>query len=440
MRHLIQPELNKVHIKTLLLALSFIPFTTMASLSPEPTQPPNYDESQVPDFQLPDPLVRSDGRRVETASEWPARRQELLQLLKRHQYGFAPNSEVMAAAITLSEHADFLDGAATLKQVELQISHGGKDLRIGLLIVLPNNVTQPFPAFLGLNFFGNHTTHADQRIVLHDNWVAENPDLGIRGNRATGESRGVRAHRWPMETIIESGHALITAYCGDIDPDFDDGFGNGVHALFSDGDFSVPAEERWGTVAAWAWGLSRIFDYISEGESAIDSKRVNVIGHSRLGKAALWAAANDTRFAAAISNNSGCSGAALHRRAFGERIHHINTNFPHWLNGRAKDYSVNEEDLPIDQHQLLAVIAPRPVYVASAADDLWADPQGEFLSLKGAESVYRLFGIQSLLPAKFPAGPAGFSGPLGYHLRSGGHDLLAADWARFIDFSKSWVR
>jgi hypothetical protein len=402
-------------------------------------EPANYDESRVPGYTLPEVLVMEDGMDVEGAEQWPRRRAELLELFALHQYGCVPVAPVAVSGTVLSVDSDFLGGAATMKQVEVVLEHRNKALRMGVLLFLPNRTNDTVPAFLGLNFYGNHTVHADPRIRLHENWVADHAEFGISGNRVCDASRGVRAHRWPVADIVASGYALATVYAGDIDPDFDDGFQNGAHGLFADRDFGVPEEERWGTIAAWSWGLSRVLDYISRSESAIDARRVIAIGHSRMGKAALWAAANDTRFAAAISNNSGCSGAALHRRRFGERIQQVTTNFPHWLNRKAKALSGREDELPVDQHQLLALIAPRPVYVASAADDLWADPKGEFLSLKAAAPVYRLFGIQDHLPEAFPQQPASFPGPLGYHLRAGGHDLLREDWLHFLKFAHDWI-
>jgi hypothetical protein len=403
-------------------------------------EPPQYDESQVPAYTLPDPLVMADGTPVTAADQWPARRAELLDLFAAHQYGFAPLVPASISATVLSEDADALNGTATMKQVEMILSRGGKSHSLGLLLFLPNAATQPVTAFLGLNFYGNHTVDADPHIRLHESWSPNNDDMRVAGNRATDQSRGLRAYRWPAEEIIARGYALATIYCGDIDPDFDDGFRNGVHGLFDDAAYAAPATERWGTIASWSWGLSRILDYIEKNEPAIDASRVIAIGHSRMGKAALWAAASDTRFAAAISNDSGCAGAALHRRRFGERLVDINNNFPHWLNQRAKSYNERETDLPVDQHQLLALIAPRPLYVASAAEDMWADPKGEYLGLLHAEPVWRLLGVDSNLPEAPPPVGDALPGPLSYHIRPGQHDILPEDWARYLDFADRQVR
>jgi len=415
------------------------PLTLLALLAALPgfaaPKDTNYDEDKVPEYTLPDPLLMQDGTSVTSAHQWTSsRRGEILELFREHVYGHPPDGlpAGLAHKVTLTV-PDFLDGKATMKEIRVLFTGKEDGPKMDILLIVPNQAKKPVPAFLGLNFGGNHSIHPDPRITLSQSWMRPKKP-GIADNRATEASRGASASRWPVDDIIGRGYALATVYYGDIDPDFDDGFQNGIQPVFYRDGQKKPAANAWGSIGAWAWGLSRALDYL-ETDQDIDANKVAVLGHSRLGKTSLWAGAQDERFAIVISNDSGCGGAALSRRRFGEKVNVINTSFPHWFNDRFNDYNDNEAALPVDQHELIALIAPRPVYIASAAEDLWADPKGEFLSGKHAEPVYSLFGKKGLGADGHPPIDQPTGDFIRYHVRSGKHDVTDFDWTQYLDFA-----
>ena len=418
------------------ISLFVLLFIATAGLAQKPAA--NFDESKVPAYTLPDLLVSQKGRKIKHVKQWEKiRRPEILHLFQEEVYGKVPGQLNISNVIVHEDHAEALEGLAVRKQVDLVFSKNGKELTLGLLIYLPRT-EEKVPVFLACNFLGNHTVSADPDIRLTESWVPDHPSLGIIHNQITEQSRGVSDDRWPVEMIIKSGYGLVTFYCGDVDPDRDE-FQDGIHPFFYKEDQTRPRSNEWGTIAAWAWGLSRVMDYL-ESDGDVNAQQVIVLGHSRLGKAALWAAASDPRFAMCISNESGCMGAALSRRKFGETVATINSNFPHWFCGKFKKYSGYEEELPVDQHMLLALIAPRPLYVSSAADDLWSDPKGEFLSAKLASAVYRLYGLPGLPVEEMPEPDTPVSGIVSYHIRSGKHDITRYDWEQYIRFADEQMK
>lgn len=396
----------------------------------------NYDESKIPDYTLPDALVCTDGTRVTSAADWKRkRRPELMHLFEEQVYGRAPAAPKDLRFETLSVVTNALGGKATRKEIAIWFTGKKDGPSMTLLLYVPNGAKKPAPAFLGLSFNGNHAVTTEPDVRLSDRWMSGRKGDCVTNNLATEACRGVEASRWPIEKVIARGYAVATAYYGDLEPDYAEGWKLGVRgALGAAGTNTTFKPDEWGAITAWSWGLSRALDYL-ETDRSVDAKQVAVIGHSRLGKTALWTGARDTRFAAVISNDSGEGGAAIARRQIGERTANLNKSFPHWFCGNYKKYSDHEDDLPIDSHELIALIAPRPVYVASATEDRWADPKGEFLAAKAAEPIYQLFGKVGLGVAEQPAADKPVGNFINYHLRTGKHDITEYDWEQYLNFA-----
>jgi hypothetical protein len=398
-------------------------------------RPPNYDESKVPQYTLTSPLAGPDGKRIESADQWSKQQEYLVKILATHEYGFAPQ-ELPGMEAKKVESGIEHEGTVRREQWEVTLTRNDRSVVIDLLLYLPAD-KPAVGCFVGLNFRGNHTVTKAPEVRLPKGWVPN--DTGAVENRAGEEGRGESIARWPIAQIVGERHfAVATAYCGDIDPDFDDGFTNGVHSLYPEFIPDDAHPDRWGTISAWAWGMSRMVDAL-EKHPELKSKPFLAIGHSRLGKTALWAGAQDSRMAIVYSNNSGCGGAALSKRAYGESVARINQVFPHWFCRNFRQYNDREESLPIDQHLLIAAIAPRPVYISSATEDQWADPLGEYLSGWYAGPAYELLGHQGLPSAKLPEASRSVGSRVGYHLRVGKHDILLEDWNHFADFASRWL-
>jgi hypothetical protein len=388
-----------------------------------------YDESRVPKYTLPDALTMRNGERVRDAKTWTGRRRpEILEIYQTEVYGRSPAGPAKLNAEITSIDNQALEGKAIRKQVTLYFAgkNGAKNLaegwRMAILIYLPVAAKKPVPLILGLSFSGNQTVTADAGIKLGEEWVK-----GVK-QPAEAKSRGAQAQQWQVDQILAHGYGLATIYYGDIEPDFDGGMQYGIRPLFFKPGQTEPAADEWGAIAAWAWGLSRAMDYL-ETDREIDARHVAVFGHSRLGKAALWAGAQDTRFSLVISNESGEGGAAISRRDFGERTKDLNSRFPHWFDANFKKYNEHEDQMPFDSNLLLSLMAPRPLYVASAEGDRWSDPRGEFLGALGASPVYELFGKKGLGAAQMPGNHEPIMHTVAYHVRAGKHDVTAYDWS-----------
>ncbi|WP_167619861.1 acetylxylan esterase [Maribellus sediminis] len=421
-------------IRTVFLLLFAIFFGVVA----EAQWKPNYDESKVPEFKLPDPLKTFSGKKVRSVKQWEKkRRPEILDYYQQNIYGEVPGKLAISSVDVLEESSNAYGGKAIRKQVELSFEKNKQSLHFTILIYLPKT-DKKVPVFLGYNFYGNHTITDDVNVLISTAWVDNNPSFGIVNHQLTEQSRGVRTNRWAIEKMLDAGFGFATIYYGEVDPDTND-LTDGVQRLFYVDDQQQPADNEWGSIAAWAWGLSRAMDYFEQDED-IDASKVIVFGHSRLGKTSLWAGANDQRFAGVISNNSGCGGAALFKRQFGETIWRINRSFPHWFCDNFKNFNNDEKKLVVDQHELIALVAPRPVYVASAEEDQWADPKGEFMGAYYAGPVYELYGKKGIQNDTQPPVNKPIINTVAYHIRSGVHDVTDFDWEQYINWAQKFIQ
>lgn len=394
--------MRKITISLMTVSLAILLFSCSLHAQKRET---NYDEAKVPAYELPDPLQFDDGREVRNARQWEKkRRPQVLEVFAQEMYGHMPARPEGLHFSTISEETVYA-GLGLRKVVRIYLD-ADQAHWFDVLIHLPKDAAGPVPMFVGLNFKGNDAT-LDERADF----------------------------RWPYELVLKAGMGVATAWRDSIEPDGKDSKLAEAEGVCRDGGVRswYNNDGDWGAISAWAWGLSRIVDYL-ETDEAYDTDRLAVIGHSRLGKTALWAGANDLRFDMVISNDSGCCGAAISRRKFGETFAVIDTSFPHWFTREFDKYKGREETFPADQHWLIALAAPRPVYVASATEDLWADPKGEWLAAKAAGPVYALFGMQGLDDGMPAPDVSDGDGRIGYHIRSGAHNILAFDWQQYISF------
>lgn len=354
-----------------------------------------------------------------TRQQWEnGQRPKLRADFEREMYGHYPAKTAVRAKVLYEDKAAF-GGKATLREVALTCAPGAPPVH--WLIAIPNG-QKPAAAFVGLNFGGNHTLLADEKVRVPDAW--------FRPSRPAGK-RDSQAATWPIETLVSKGFAVATAYCGEVIPD-DPKQTGGLSGVLR------PAGSDTGTVIAWAWGIARGAEYVAT-LPGVDPKRVIAVGHSRLGKAALVAAAFDPALTAVVACQAGCGGSAPSRcdNPKAETVARINKQFPHWFCDNFKKYGDDPSKLPFDQHGLVALCAPKPVLVTAATGDQWANPPGQLAVLKAAGPVYGLYGFTDA-PGAYPAERERVGGRLAFWVRPGAHAMTGEDWAQYLDWAGSW--
>jgi hypothetical protein len=399
-------------MKTVFIFVILLAFIQVLEAQFEGFETTNYDESKVGTYTLPELLKTQGGQTVSTVEQWEkVRRPEILKLFEDNVYGQVPKDYDDIQFRIKNTDKKAMGGTATLKEVVITVYRNQRTATINLLMFTPNKVKKPVPVFLVLNH---------------------------RGIRTMDVTRQNKDDFWSAEEVIEAGYGIAGFDVIDFAPNDQEKFSQGVlDQLYPE---QLAMDNGMRTLGAWGWGASRAIDYF-ETDNSVDAAKVITVGHSRGGKASLWCGAQDKRVAIAIANNSGNSGAALSRRNFGETVERITTGYPHWFCPSYRQYANNEDKLPVDQHMLIGLIAPRAVYVASAAEDLWADPRGEYLSLKEAQPVYRLYGFETNLPEEMPEVNRQVIRPaIGYHKREGIHNMTLYDWQQFIRFANNWFK
>jgi len=373
-----------------------------------------YSEKQVPFYELPDPLVTIEGKRITTKEEWLfERRPQIMGMFASIIYGRIPEPETSLEVNyrMLSEDKEFFDGRCTRKHILATFSNERGSVQMHMALFIPNEAKGPVPVLLRLGF-----AEADGENIELNNIQA----YGKLGNGT------------PLIDFLDHGFGVACIKGGEVIPD-EVGFARSVQKLHYKGNQTMPRADEWGVITGISWQLSKAMDYL-ETEKSVDKTKIAILGFSKLGKSTLWAGALDTRFAMVLLQNSGAGGAALWRRRFGETLKYI-TQFPYWLCDNAKKYIGREEDLPVDQHMLIACIAPRPIYITSGINDLWADNMGEYVSAHSATPVYELFGLKGQNTEKRPKinEPAN-NRALSYRIRSGAHGYESTDWVEYINF------
>lgn len=380
---------------------------------------------------LPAPLNMEDGTEVTSAARWrEERRPEILRLFEKHVYGRTPIGRPENLRFVIREAKnDARGGTATRLRVGILFEGTESGRQMEILVYMPNEIHGPVPVFLGLNFDGNFTTTDDPDLPVPDHYV-NGLRTKLADHRADESMRGKDQSLWPYELILKRGYGVATACYGEVEPDIANQWWHGPRVL------APPTDDgAWGSIGGWAWALSRAMDYL-ETNDRVDAQRVAVMGFSRLGKTAMWAGAQDERFAAVVSQNSGKGGVSLSKRLTGEPVEHLSgERLGHWFCRNYRSYANNEKALPVDGHLLAALVAPRPLLILSATEDTWSDPEGEFLAGVHATPVYQLLGAEGLAAKTWPDPGKLVDSRVGYFLRTGRHNVTAEDWNATLDWA-----
>ena len=391
--------------------------------------PVNYDESKVGTYTLPDPLKFDDGTPVKTAKDWMKRRPQIVALFEEQQYGKAPGRPAGESFEVFDKGTPALDGKAIRKQVTIYLDKDKTGPSIDLVIYLPATAKKPVPMLLSINFGAVQAAVDDPGIKPETVWDAKT------NTRIAPTGRGFG--RLEVTPFLDAGIGVATFYYGDVDPDYLNGFSNGIRAKYLKAGQTERAPDDWGSIAAWAWGMSRVEDYF-ETDKDIDSRRVAIHGVSRLGKTVMWAGAHDQRFAAVIASCSGEGGAALSHRDYGETIAHLTapTRYPYQFAANYAKWGGFPDKAPMDANMLIALIAPRPLLLQTGTTDNWSDPKGEFLAEVAAGPVYKLLGRQDLGTDVWPAAKVPIYHDLSYYMHDGPHGMVPSDWDIYVEFLK----
>lgn len=393
--------------------------------------PVNYDEAKAGEYALPDPLRLNNGKMVKDARTWFAkRRPEIEAIFETEQYGRDPGRPAEESFEVTDKGAPALNGKAIRKQVTISFSRDPGWPKIHLLIYLPAAAHKPVPIFFTINFGAVQSAVDDPGITPQEVW---DPKTNTKVVPPKGRGFG----RIDAEPLLDAGFGVATFYYGDVDPDFPAGFANGIRARYLTPGQTERAPDDWGSIGAWAWGMSRVEDYF-ETDPGIDAKRVAIHGISRLGKTVMWAGAHDRRFAAVIASCSGEGGAALSHRNYGETIAHLTapTRYPYQFAANYAKWAGFPDKAPMDANMLIALIAPRPLLLQTGSTDDWSDPKGEFLAEVAAGPVYKLLGKDPLDTDVWPAAKTPILHDLAYDMHDGPHGMVPTDWEIYIQFLK----